>query len=103
MLVYRYEDRNHTGPFAHAGLNRRYAQLPTSQDEGIPHTYGHASACTSYTQLINYFGIQECNKLEDMGYMVAEYEVDSMYVINGLTQCVFTKAEAVFIGFEDEE
>ena len=104
MLVYRYEDRKHVGPFAHHGLNRRYAQLPTAQDEGLPFVSGtHASACTSYTQLVAYFGINNCNAMEDMGYMVAEYEVCDSLVIAGQTQCVFNIDLATFRGFEDEE
>ena len=104
MLVYRYEDRNNVGPFAHQGLNRRYAALPTAQDEGLPFVSGtHASACTSYTQLTHYFGISNCNDMEAMGYAIAEYEVCESQVIKGQTQCVFNINLAVFNGFEEED
>ena len=104
MFVYRYEDRNHVGPFAHHGLNRRYAQLPTAQNEGLPFVAGtHASACTSYQQLTYYFGIANCNAMEDMGYQIAEYEVCDSLVIVGQTQCVFNINQAKFVGFEDDE
>ena len=101
MKVYRYEDRNHVGPFTHIGLNRRFAQLPTAQEEGLPHTAGYASACVNTQALVHYFGINNCNVIEAKGYMMAEYEVED--VLTGDTQCVFRIDRAVFNGFIDEE
>ncbi len=103
MLVYRYEDRNNVGPFAHHGLNRRYAALPTAQDEGLPFVSGmHASACTSERGLVDYFGMANCDAMEAMGYAIAEYEVDASEVLVGQTQCVFNINLATFCGFEEE-
>jgi len=83
----------------HAGLNRRYAQLPTAQEIGLPHGNGYASACENYDDLVYYFGINNCNAMEAMGYMVAEYEVTDYIVCEG--QLVFKRDTAEFIEFDD--
>jgi len=101
MKVYRYEDRNHCGPFQHAGLNRRFAQLPTAQDVGLPHGNGYASACTDIGTLVKYFGTNNCNDMERMGYRIAEYETTEY--LTAVDQLVFNTGSAKFIGWDDED
>ena len=104
MLVYRYEDRNHSGPFAHIGFNRRFAQLPTAQDIGLQWHIGQsASACISIDDLINYFGIANTQDLETKGYRIAEYDVPNEHVQYGSGQVVFNINQSVLRQFMDDD
>ena len=102
MLVYRYEDRNHVGPFKHMGFNRRFAQLPTAQEEGLQwHVEHSASACIDVNALIAYFGSNNAKDLENKGYRIAKYNIDSNDVQVGTTQVVFNINKAVLQEYID--
>jgi len=98
MLVYRYEDTNHIGPFAHIGFNRRFAQLDTAQEVGLQWHIGQsASACIDINSLISYFGSRNCDDMESKGYRIAKYEVSRSDVQVGSNQVVFNINNAVLL------
>ena len=102
MLVYRYQDSNHVGPFAHNGFNRRFAKLATAQDVGLMWRIGEsASACESVDSLIAYFGARNSRDLESKGYRIAEYKVDASDVQVGSNQVVFNSNTAVLMQYID--
>ncbi len=101
MFVYRYEDKNSTGPYRSKEPGNMYEydkyiheddDHPTSYQDGLDISSNHICACSSLVKLKKwFFGYNQ--KLKNSIFSIYKYKIDKKHVSYGKSknQVIFCK------------
>ena len=109
MLVIRFEDRVGNGPYASPILNfrERHANRPLPVEEGLPlisdatrSGFSGSDYAEAWDRATRWFSPRDIAHMEELGFLVVEYEVPDNEVWASNTQCLFAIDNAVVVDSE---